>query len=350
MIEKTIAPEDGGKKLHRYMRQTLPGMPLSGVYKLIRTGRVKINGKRGKMDAALSAGDTIEIWMREDDYASVSRPVRKFSGVSTDIDVVHEDDDLLVVNKPSGLLVHPDREEKKDTLIGRVLAYLYERGEIADGRAFLPAVVNRLDRNTSGLVLIGKNADTLRKLAAAFRDRKIRKWYLAIVEGEVPASGFIDTPLEREEKEGVVRSRTLFHRQTERVGKNALTRFVSLSSSAVGRHSLLAVEIASGRTHQIRAHMQSIGHPLLGDVKYGGHPAFGVNYHLLHAACLRMPEGREFQAPPPPAFMRALSQAGLVLPTGWLEAATRAVACSSDADDIPHDHARECESRDRRNK
>lgn len=334
MIEKMIASEERGKKLHRYVRQTLPGLPLSGVHKLIRVGRVKVNGKKGKIDTVLETGDSVQIWMNEEDFSEVSRPGRKFGGISTDIDVIYEDGHLLVVNKPVGLLTHPDRDERKDTLIGRALAYLHARGELADGRSFLPAAANRLDRNTSGLVLIGKDGDTLRSLSEWIRDHRVRKGYLAVAEGRLADSGVIDKPLMRHERDGVVRATV----SRDPGARSALTRHRALAFSQ--RYSLLAIEIASGRTHQIRAHLKSIGHPLLGDYKYGGHPAFGIDYHVLHAYYLHLPDGRSFTAPPPPAFLRILAAAGLPWRNEWL----------SDANQIAHDDTCQDESRDRRDK
>ena len=306
MIERRILPEDSGKKLHRYLRQSFPALPLSGVYKWIRVGRVRVNGEKGRQDTVLAPGDCVQIRVAEEDAAALGRPARKFAGVSTDVDILFEDAGLLVLNKPAGLLTHPDREEKKDTLIGRALAYLHARGELPDGRSFLPATVNRLDRNTSGVVLIGKTAASLRELAAAIRGGEVSKQYLAVVEGRMAGRGEIDAPLRRTERNGAVRS------VAAPDGASALTRYRVLAQGP--RHSLLAVEPVSGRTHQIRAHLAGIGHPLLGDFKYGGRPAFGVRHHLLHAEAVALPDGRRYAAPPPETFRDVLRQAGLPWP------------------------------------
>ncbi len=305
MIEITLLPEDSGKKLHRYLRQALPGLPLSGVYKMIRVGRVKVNGKKGKVDTLLQPGDSLSLYMHQDEYAELAKSKPKFKGMRSDIDIVHEDQHILVVNKPVDLLTHPDSSEHKDTLINRALSHLYRSGEIADGRSFLPATVNRLDRNTSGIVLIGKDADTLRTLSEAIRERRVEKTYLAIVWGKLIGDGAVDKPLLREERT----NRTVGVQGETPDGRTALTRYRALGSGA--GFTLVEITLISGRTHQIRAHMQAIGHPLLGDVKYGGKPAFDVTYQMLHAYRVKLPDGRVFTADPPADFLRVLAQTGL---------------------------------------
>lgn len=310
MVELKILAEDSGKKLHRYLRQLLPGLPLSGVHKMIRVGRVKVNGKKVGLDAVLNPGDGVVLFMGDEDYRSLTKPSRKFAGISGDLDVLYEDEGLLVVNKPAGLLTHPDGEEFKDTLISRVHAYLHDRGEIAHGRQFLPAAVNRLDRNTSGAILIGKNAATLRELAAAIRERLIEKTYVAIVWGRV-GDGEITAPLTRNDSGGRTVVATL---KTHKTAKAAHTKFKTIATN--DRFSLIRIWLISGRTHQIRVHLQAIGHPLIGDLKYGGKPAFGLHCHLLHAERITLPDGRSFDAPIPEEFARILEKSGLPRITG----------------------------------
>lgn len=306
MIHLTIASQDSGKKLHRFLRQTLPGLPLSGVHKMIRVGRVKVNGVKGKLETILNAGDDLSLYIHDEEYQTISKPRRKFSGMRTDVDVVYEDEHLLVLNKPVGLLTHPDSSEHKDTLINQALAYLHEKGEIADGRAFLPATVNRLDRNTSGIVLIGKDGDTLRSLAQEIRERQLEKSYLAVVWGLVKQDGEIETQhLKTASEHGPVHAILV----AAPGSRTALTKYEVLGSAA--GFSLLKIELITGRMHQIRAHMQSIGHPLLGDIKYGGKPAFDITHQLLHAWTIVLPDGRTFRAPLPEEFHKVLQQTGL---------------------------------------
>lgn len=305
MVEVTVGPMEAGKKVHRLVRQLLPGVPLSGVYKMIRTGRVKRNGKRAKSDDVVEQGDVIRLYMAETDFAEVSKAIKKFGGVSTDVDVVFEDERMLVVNKPVGLLVHGAGEEHKDTLVNRVLAYLHGRGEL-EQKMFTPSPLHRLDRNTSGLVLFGKNGATARELSADMESHAIRKWYLAIVSGRVPASGEISAPVARDAESNITRVVA-----GEAGAKDALTRYQRIV--AVDKSSVVKVELVSGRTHQIRAHFAHLRHPLLGDVKYGGgylsdDPA--ENHQWLHAAGLVMRDGRRFYAPPPTDFVDVLRREG----------------------------------------
>ncbi len=304
-VELVIASEDSGKKLHRFLRQSLPGMPLSGIYRMIRVGRVKINGKKGKLNSLLAAGDQLVLFMSPEDYQALKKEPPKFLGVSKDLSILYEDDALLVVNKPSGLLTHPDGKEQKDTLVNRVLSYLHHKGELTSMRTFLPAPVNRLDRNTSGIVLFGKDQSSLRILTGEIRERRVKKTYLGIVWGKWHGEGEISARLEKQSDAGAVRVQVHEHEG----GLAALTRYKVLGSGAA--HSLVQLELVSGRTHQLRVHLQSVGHPLVGDVKYGGEPGLGVRHQLLHALTLELPGGQHWQAPPSEEFMMALRQAGL---------------------------------------
>lgn len=305
MVTHIVSKGESGKKLHRLLRHLLPNMPLGRLYKLIDKGLVRVNGKRKKKDYAVAEGDVLTFLMAEEEFrqAASGPRKRKFVGVPADLDVVYEDDTLLVVNKPPGLLVHPDRTEFKNTLISRVHAYLYRKGEL-DSRVFLPAAAGRLDRNTSGLVLIGKTAGMLHQLNRWHQERAIGKVYLTVVEGTPPAEGEI--------RRALVRDPDANRTRVASGGKEAVTRYRVLD--ARGGYALVEVELVSGRTHQIRAHFQSIGHPLLGDVKYGGRPAFGVNHQLLHAWRVALPDGRAFVAPLPDRFARVVQAIGLRVP------------------------------------
>lgn len=295
---------ESGKKLHRYIRQLLPGVPLSGIYKMIRTGRVKRNGRRAKADDVIYAGDQIQLYMDVADFARVSKHTKKFSGVPSHIDVVYEDDNLLIVNKPAGLLVHGAPGEFRDTLVNRVLAYLHRKGSL-EQQVFTPAPVNRLDRNTSGIVLFGKNSDTLRQLSGDLANRRIRKWYVGVVQRALSERGEMAMPVARVEEE----NRTLVLNNADGNGKSAVTRFVCIARA--GGTSLVGIELVSGRTHQIRAHFASVGHPLCGDVRYGGRAAsMGLAHYLLHAAWVQLADGRRWNAPLPDAFQRQLTRLG----------------------------------------
>jgi len=307
MITRTVTPSESGKRLHRYIRTLMPNYPLGQIYKMIDAGKVRVNGKRKKQNYEMAAGDELTIFVDEETFQQSAGEEKKpkFVGVNANIDVVFEDDELLVVNKPAGLLTHPDQTEQKDTLITRVHAYLYRKGQL-DSKLFLPASANRLDRNTSGLVLVGKTAGALHRLNQAVQQRAVGKFYLTVVEGRLAGKGTIAASLARDEKS----NRTRVDRSED--AKDAVTHYEALQSA--NGYTLVEVELESGRTHQIRTHFQSIGHPLLGDVKYGGKPFDNVNYQLLHAWKLTLPDGRAFTAPPSAAFGAVLRKLRLSLP------------------------------------
>jgi RluA family pseudouridine synthase len=317
MITRKVTPSESGKRLHRYLCTLMPNIPLGQIYKMIDQGRVRVNGKRKNQNYELNAGDELVLHIEEAAYeeASIGQRKPKFVGVSADIDVVYENDELLVVNKPAGMLTHPDQSQQKDTLIGRVHAYLYRKGQL-DSALFQPATANRLDRNTSGLVLIGKTAGKLHQLNQWIQKRELQKFYVTLVEGRLAGEGTIEGSLVRDEKSN--RTRVVSATREEGTSadnageKEATTRYRSLANGR--NHSLVEVELISGRTHQIRTHFQSIGHPLLGDIKYGGQVLGTINHQLLHAWRIVMPDGQEFRAPLPPLMRQTLDRLNLPMP------------------------------------
>lgn len=302
MVQVEIGPIEAGKKVHRLVRQLLPGVPLSGVYKMIRTGRVKRNGKRVKAEDILHVGDVLHLYMAEEDYEKVRKSEKKFGGLHGTLDVIYEDDRLLVVNKPLGLLTHGAEGEHKETLVNYVSAYLYHKDELKSS-VFTPSPANRLDRNTSGIVVFGKTGDAARALAEAFASQSVRKWYIAIVRGQLRTKGEINARLAR-----VDDRRT----SVSKVGVEATTRYEPIVCG-VGT-TVVKIELVHGRTHQIRAHFSHIKHPLYGDVKYGGSaPAqTGENYtQWLHARTLQFTaSGQTFKAELPQAFKDVLLNIG----------------------------------------
>lgn len=317
MITRTITASESGKRLHRYLRNLMPNLPLGQIYKMIDQGKAKVNGKRKNQNYELAAGDELTLYVDEAQFGEASKGQKKtkYVGVNANIDVVYEDELLLVAMKPAGMLTHPDKSDQKDTLINRVHAYLYRKGEL-DSPLFMPATANRLDRNTSGLVLVGKTAGMLHQLNQWIQKHELEKYYVTIVEGRLEGEGELTGSLIRDERS----NRTLVAGSAgsgrAKTGDNvkelsAVTRYRALQT---GRgYSLVEVELVSGRTHQIRTHFQSIGHSLLGDVKYGGKPFAGVNHQLLHAWRIRLPDGREFRAPLPDLMRRTMEKAGLTL-------------------------------------
>ncbi|MFB9277796.1 RluA family pseudouridine synthase [Cohnella cellulosilytica] len=294
MINRKITPSESGKRLHRFLRNLMPNLPLGQIYKMIDNGKVKVNGKRKNQNYELAAGDELALYVDESAYkeASVGQKKAKYVGVNANVDVLYEDAELMVVNKPVGMLTHPDQSDQKDTLVNRVHAYLYRKGEL-DSPLFLPATANRLDRNTSGIVLVGKTAGMLHQLNQWIQKHELRKYYLTLVEGRLSGDGEVTGDLVRDEKS----NRTKVAGAGEEQAKSAETRYRTLQTGSA--YSLVEIELISGRTHQIRSHFQHIGHSLLGDIKYGGKRFGDVNHQLLHAWRIALPDGREFKAPLP---------------------------------------------------
>lgn len=259
-----ITENDAEQRLDKFLTKSVPLLPKSLLYKSIRKKRIKVNGKRAELSYRLAKQDRVELYLNDEFFEA--EDALPFLTAPAQIDVVYEDDALLLVNKPQGLVVHEDNENTVDTLINRVLHYLYQNGSYHPEQesSFIPALCNRIDRNTCGIVIVAKNAPTLRLINQKIKDRAIDKRYLCMVAGTPdPKEATITHYLEKLAEENRVR---VFDRANPRT-KTAITSYQVLES----RNGLSLVEIVlhTGRTHQIRAQMAHIGHPLLGDGKYG---------------------------------------------------------------------------------
>ncbi len=263
MREMTIGVNDAGQRLDKFLLKALPGLPKTLMYKFLRTRHIKLNGKKAEISTRLQPGDKLTFFIHDDFFVRDEK--RQFLSAKPDVSVVYEDENILLCDKPSGLIVHEDEGESVDTLINRVKHYLVEKGEYdPDSEAsFAPALCNRIDRNTQGIVIVAKNAQSLRLLNECIKNRELHKFYLCLLKGVPrPRSATLTHFMRKDEKE----NKAIVYDKPVPGGKTMITRYTVLKSDR--GISLCEIELKTGRTHQIRAHMAHIGCPLVGDGKY----------------------------------------------------------------------------------
>ena len=279
-----IKPNDANQRLDKFIRKSLPNLPQALMYKYIRIKRIKVNGKRAEISTMLSTGDKVDMYIN-DEFFEKPETRYDFTGASKSLDILYEDENIMLLNKKAGLLCHPDDREFVDTLITRIKRYLYDKGEYNpdDENSFTPALVNRIDRNTGGIVIAAKNAESLRILNAQMKKRNLKKTYLCVVHGiPQPESGLLEGYLLKDEKKNLVK----VMRKPCEGAKEIRTKYKVLEKDTKKDLSLVEVDLLTGRTHQIRAHFASIGHPLLGDGKYGTNKLnkeFGYKKQFLYS-------------------------------------------------------------------
>ncbi len=266
MRELTIGKNDAGQRLDRLVSKSLPLLPPALLQKYIRIKRIKCNGARCDRNQRLNEGDVLQLYINDEFFEQPREDNMFLTLFQPKLDILYEDENLLLLDKRPGLVVHADETEKVNTLINHVQAYLYQKREWNPKweNAFTPALCNRIDRNTGGIVIAAKNAETLRIINDKIRDREITKKYLLITLGQPkPAEGKIECFLLKDEAKKQV---SVYHHPIPE-GKSAVTLYKTLKNK--GELSLVEAELLTGRTHQIRASFADIGHPLLGDGKYG---------------------------------------------------------------------------------
>jgi 23S rRNA pseudouridine1911/1915/1917 synthase len=301
----TVSPDEAGARIDRYLTGVLPAQSRSQIQRLIKEGKVQIEGLGVRPNRPVRAGETIEIEIPEP-TAATPQPE------ALDVEILYQDADVVVVNKPAGMVVHPAAGHSEGTLVNALLHHITDLSGV--GGELRPGIVHRLDRGTSGVMVVAKNDRAHAELSRQFHDREVEKEYVALVWGVVQAGRRIDLPIGRDPSDRKKMS------AKARRARSATTRITK------ARHlpgvSLLHVAISTGRTHQIRVHLSAIGHPIVGDATYGGlkrrvpgdlRPVLALERPFLHAGRLvfhHPSDGRtmEFEAPLPPDLQSVLDR------------------------------------------
>ena len=288
MKEIKIKKEFANQRIDKFVRKFLNDAPLSFIYKTFRKKDVKINDKWVKESYILKEGDNLKIYVTNAQIEEFNKP-KKIEDYKSEINVIYEDENILIVNKPKGLLVHGDMTEKRITLSNMVLSYLYKKGEYKnDGIGFIPSPTHRLDRNTSGLVVFAKNVKSSQIMMDLFKKHElIEKKYILLADGKLNESGIIDAPLIKDEDKGFVKVGAL-----SSGAKKAITEYKLIDFNS--KYSLVEAKLITGRTHQLRVHFSYINHPIIGDQKYGNfkenkifNAKYNYSYQFLHAYSLK---------------------------------------------------------------
>ena len=331
MQEITIGKNEAGQRLDKFLAKYMNLAPKSFFYKMMRKKNITLNGKKCEGAEKLEEGDVVKLFLADETIEKFSEvKIQKIENTKKQkLDILYEDSDILLINKPSGMLSQKAKESDI-SLVEYLIDYLTDTGAVTaeSMRSFRPSVCNRLDRNTSGIVAAGKSLAGLQMLSEVFRDRSIHKYYQCIVKGEMKDNRTIDGWLLKDEATNKVRilndaEAKRYLKQTE--GKpNAekpleiKTKYEPLATN--GTCTLLKVTLLTGRSHQIRAHLSSIGHPIVGDTKYGTSGNLEKNYkirsQMLHSYRLEFPKleepfayltGKVVEAPLPPEFARVIT-------------------------------------------
>lgn len=316
MISYLINDAQSNQRIDKFIRKQLRNAPLSFIYKLFRKKDVKVNNKHVDINYILKENDEVKVYISEDQLEDFKKNIQ-LKQIKFNHEIVYEDENILIINKPAGLLIHGDSKNKKETLTNDVLNYLYSKNEYNSNSLFTPAPAHRLDRNTSGLVIFGKNNKVLQELMNIFKEKSsVSKEYITLVCGDVLKDGEVNKSLLK------IENKNLVVVSDDEKAKKAITQYSILKN--YDGFTLLKVKLLTGRTHQIRVHMQYINHPIVGDQKYGNieinkkfKNEFNLNYQLLHSSeiqfynldgCLKYLSNKKFKAKLPAFFENILKK------------------------------------------
>jgi len=294
-----------GRRLTRFLQKTLPAAPMGQIRKFLRLGRIKVDGKKGTEETVLSEGSVVDLYIEDSFFEEIEREDPFYSKIRPKLTILYEDAHIMLLSKRAGLICHPDEGEKVHTLLTYAQAYLYQKGEWNPRRDFAPALCNRIDRFTAGIVIFAKTEEALRAMDAKIRTHEVQKYYLCIVHGRMkyPEGTLRHFLFKKPEQKKVTVSR-----KNEPGSKETITHYRTADEN--GGLTLVECLLGTGRTHQIRAQFAFIGHPLLGDNQYGSakdNARYGRNngqalcaYRLIFAfegdtGCLSGLNGRAFQ-------------------------------------------------------
>lgn len=279
-----IGANEAGQRLDKFLRKLLKDVPLSAIFKALRKGDIRVNGKKQKEKYTLEVNDVVEV--RYIQSQKMTEKKEKFVKVDpSGLKVAYEDNNMVVVEKWPGVLVHPDSNKKIPTLTDYVLSYLNEKGDYLPEKevTFTPAPCNRLDRNTSGIVVFGKNFEGLRELNEIIREGRIKKYYNALIKGRIK-DGIYKGYILKNEEANISR----IYDKKVKDSKEISMEVKTIQSD--GAFSFIEIDLITGRSHQIRAHLAHIGNPIIGDNKYGDKKLnsyflnkYGLDYQFLYA-------------------------------------------------------------------